>query len=246
MTWRRSSRHRDENETFGYGRHRRIDYHDLPDKKDSALDMIRVACYVKEVDRESALRIIAWKRVTKRRSIWWRIQGPRKNLDEALEDLSKSEVPVVYVVDSFGPCIRSRFIFWQKNILRRCRQGTSIHTHNNLQLAFANTIEAIIAGVNRIDATIMHGQGAGNCPLELLLSFLKNPKFDIRPIIEVIQELFIPLKAETEWGYHIPYLVTACLTSIRGAASRWCRQENADCANFMMTWKMGLRWSEQR
>jgi 4-hydroxy 2-oxovalerate aldolase len=55
------------------------------------------------------------------------------------------------------------------------------------------------------------GRGAGNCPLELLLSFLKNPKFDIRPIIEVIQELFIPLKAETEWGYHIPYLVTGML-----------------------------------
>jgi 4-hydroxy 2-oxovalerate aldolase len=55
------------------------------------------------------------------------------------------------------------------------------------------------------------GRGAGNCPLELLLSFLKNPKFDIRPIFEVIQEIFIPLKAEVEWGYHIPYMITGIL-----------------------------------
>jgi 4-hydroxy 2-oxovalerate aldolase len=79
-------------------------------------------------------------------------------------------------------------------------------------LAFANTIEAIIAGVNRLDATLYGlGRGAGNCPLELLLSFLKNPKFDIRPLIEVIQEIFIPMKSEIEWGYHIPYLITGVL-----------------------------------
>jgi 4-hydroxy 2-oxovalerate aldolase len=87
-----------------------------------------------------------------------------------------------------------------------------MHAHNNQQLAFANTIEAIIAGVNRIDSTLYGmGRGAGNCPLELLLAFLKNPKFDIRPIIEIIQEIFIPLKTEIEWGYHIPYMITGIL-----------------------------------
>jgi len=63
-----------------------------------------------------------------------------------------------------------------------------------------------------LDATLYGmGRGAGNCPLELLLSFLKNPNFDIRPLIEVIQEIFIPMKAEIEWGYHIPYLITGVL-----------------------------------
>ena len=55
------------------------------------------------------------------------------------------------------------------------------------------------------------GRGAGNCPTELLLSFLKNPKFDITPIIEIIQEIFIPMKAKVEWGYHIPYMITGIL-----------------------------------
>jgi 4-hydroxy 2-oxovalerate aldolase len=136
-----------------------------------------------------------------------------RDLDEALDDLSKSKVPVVYVVDSFGSMYSEQIHFLAKKYIEALPgKQIGIHTHNNQQLAFANTIEAIIAGINRIDATIYGmGRGAGNCPLELLLSFLKNPKFDIRPILEVIQEFFIPLKSETEWGYHIPYLITGIL-----------------------------------
>jgi len=94
--------------------------------------------------------------------------------------------------------------FSGKNILSAAGQGIGIHTHNNLQLAFANTIEAIIAGVNRIDATIYGMAGAGNCPLELFF-FPEKSKFDIRPIIEVIQELFIRsrLKRNGLPYYHI-------------------------------------------
>jgi len=192
----------------------RVDYHDIPEKKDSALDMIRVACYAKEVDKgislahhcmekgyETTINLMAVSKVIER------------DLDEALDDLSKSKVPVVYVVDSFGSMYSEQIHFLAKKYFEALPgKEIGIHTHNNQQLAFANTIEAIIAGINRIDATIYGmGRGAGNCPLELLLSFLKNPKFDIRPILEVIQEFFIPLKSETEWGYHIPYLITGIL-----------------------------------
>jgi len=192
----------------------RVDYHDIPEKKDSALDMIRVACYAKEVDKgislahhcmekgyETTINLMAVSKVIER------------DLDEALDDLSKSKVPVVYVVDSFGSMYSEQIHFLAKKYIEALPgKEIGIHTHNNQQLAFANTIEAIIAGINRIDATIYGmGRGAGNCPLELLLSFLKNPKFDIRPILEVIQEFFMPLKSETEWGYHIPYLITGIL-----------------------------------
>lgn len=192
----------------------RIEQKDIPLKKDSLLDMIRVACYVKEVDKgirlaeecmdkgyEATINLMAVSKVLER------------DLDEALNDLSKSRVETVYIVDSFGAMYSEQIHFLAKKY-REALTGKElgIHAHNNQQLAFANTIEAIIAGANRIDATLYGmGRGAGNCPLELLLSFLKNPKFDIRPIFEVIQELFIPLKAEVEWGYHIPYMITGIL-----------------------------------
>lgn len=192
----------------------RIDTEDIIPQKDSALDMIRVACYVKEIDKgislahqcidkgyETTINLMAVSKVLER------------DLDEALNDLSKSSVPVVYIVDSFGAMYSEQIHFLVKKYFAALPgKELGIHAHNNQQLAFANTIEAIIAGVNRIDATLYGmGRGAGNCPLELLLSFLKNPKFDIRPVIEIIQEIFIPLKAEIEWGYHIPYMITGIL-----------------------------------
>ncbi len=192
----------------------RIDSEDIPPKKDSILDMIRVACYAKEIDKgislahecidkgyEATINLMAVSKVLER------------DLDEALDDLSKSYVPVIYLVDSFGALYSEQIHYLAKKYFEALPgKELGIHTHNNQQLAFANTIEAIIAGVNRLDATLYGmGRGAGNCPLELLLSFLKNPKFDLRPLIEVIQEIFIPMKAKIEWGYHIPYLITGVL-----------------------------------
>ena len=192
----------------------RIDSEDIHPKKDSILDMIRVACYAKEIDKaialahecldkgyEATINLMAVSKILER------------DLDEALDDLSKSDVPVVYLVDSFGALYSEQIHFLLKKYFAALPgKELGIHTHNNQQLAFANTIEAIIAGANRLDASLYGmGRGAGNCTLELLLSFLKNPKFDIRPLIEIIQEIFIPMKAEIEWGYHIPYLITGTL-----------------------------------
>lgn len=192
----------------------RIDSEDIPHKKDSILDMVRVACYTKEIDKGIAL---AHECLNKGYEVTINLMAVskvlEKDLDEALNDLSKSDVPVVYLVDSFGSLYSEQIHFLAKKYFQALPgKELGIHTHNNQQLAFANTIEAIIAGVNRLDATLYGlGRGAGNCPLELLLSFLKNPKFDIRPLIEVIQEIFIPMKSEIEWGYHIPYLITGVL-----------------------------------
>ncbi|MDP6685928.1 MAG: nucleoid-structuring protein H-NS, partial [Candidatus Omnitrophota bacterium] len=93
------------------------------------------------------------------------------------------------------------------------------HGHNHQQLAFGNTIEAIIHGANYLDATVYGiGRAAGNCPLELLLGFLKNPKFDIRPILDLISKEFIPLRNKIEWVYIIPYAISGMLNEHPKAA----------------------------
>ncbi|MBU2221933.1 MAG: nucleoid-structuring protein H-NS, partial [Candidatus Omnitrophica bacterium] len=74
------------------------------------------------------------------------------------------------------------------------------------------TIEAIIHDANYVDGSIFGlGRAAGNCPTELILGFLKNPKYDIRPILDVISKEFIPLQKKIEWGYFIPYAITGIL-----------------------------------
>jgi 4-hydroxy 2-oxovalerate aldolase len=104
-----------------------------------------------------------------------------------------------------------------------------MHAHNNLQLAFANTIEAIILGANRVDATMGGlGRGAGNCNTELLLGFLRNPKFRLRPVIELLQKHIEPLKQTLNWGPSVPYNITGQMNLHPRAAIQFLASEERD------------------
>jgi 4-hydroxy 2-oxovalerate aldolase len=193
----------------------RVDLADIKPKKDSPVTMIRTACYVKDVDKaiflanhfadkgyETAVNLMAISKVLE------------VELTECLQQLEKEcKCNVVYLVDSNGSLYQETveyLIKKAKSIIKTKEIG--IHAHNNQQLAFGNTIEAIIHNANYLDSTIFGmGRAAGNCPTELLLGFLKNPKFDIRPILDVISKEMIPLSKKVEWGYVIPYAITGIL-----------------------------------
>jgi len=193
----------------------RVDVDDVLPKQDSPVDMIRVATYVKDVDKaiylvnhfaakgyETAVNIMAISRALD------------NELTECLQQLEKeSKAKMVNIVDSFGSLYQETTEFLikkAKSILKTKEIG--MHAHNNQQLAFSNSIEAIIHEANYVDTTIFGlGRAAGNCPTELMLGFLKNPKYDIRPILDVISKEFIPLQKKIEWGYFIPYAITGIL-----------------------------------
>jgi 4-hydroxy 2-oxovalerate aldolase len=132
-------------------------------------------------------------------------------LDEALIQLEEeSRTDVVYIVDSYGSLYSENIQYLTSKFKKFLKtKEVGIHAHNNQQLAYANTIQGIIDGCNFVDGTVYGiGRAAGNCPLELLLGFLKNPKFDLRPILELIAEDFLPMRKKMEWGYIIPYAIT--------------------------------------
>ena len=190
---------------------------DILPKDESVIDMVRVATYVnqlptaiemigdaKEKGYETTVNLMAVSHVSE------------KELDEALEVLAKTAVDIIYIVDSFGyyyPEQIREIAMKYLNTAEKYDKQIGIHAHNNQQLAFANTIESLALGVSYLDATIANlGRGAGNCPLELLLGFLKNPKFSIRPILEFIQSDILKLREQgMEWGYDIPYMITGQL-----------------------------------
>lgn len=214
----------------------RIEHEDIPQKTDSSLDMVRVACYVHQVDAaidlahhcmdkgfEATINLMAVSTVGLR------------DLNEALEDLAKSHVPIIYLVDSFGA-------FYSEDIDTLCAKymerlpgkTIGIHCHNNQQLAFANTIAGIINGINFLDASLYGiGRGAGNCPLELLISFLKNPKFNVRPLIQVIEDQIFPWREKIDWGYFIPYMVSGVLNQHpRNAMAHMESDRKSDVTDF--------------
>ena len=212
----------------------RTDYHnDILPKEKSVLDCIRVATYIHQIPTaldmvkdahdkgyETAINIMAISTVRD------------TEIMDALESIAQSPVDTVYLVDSFGSLYSEQIRYLTLTYLRAV-QGTGkqvgIHAHNNQMLAYANTIEALIVGANRLDATINGmGRGAGNCPLELLIGFLKNPKFHLRPVLECVQKVFLPMTSKMDWGYSIPYMITGWLNEHPRAAIKMREGDHPD------------------
>jgi 4-hydroxy 2-oxovalerate aldolase len=194
----------------------RVELDDIKPKKESVIDLMRVACYVKDIDKAIAyVKHLSDKGYETTVNIMAVSTALQPDLEEGLAELAGSPVKVVYVVDSYGALFSEQIHFLVKLYKKYFQPKgieVGIHTHNNQQLAFANTIEAIRKGANYLDGSIFGiGRGPGNCPLELLLAFLKNPKFKLDPILESIEKDFLPLREKMEWGYIIPYMITGIL-----------------------------------
>ena len=195
----------------------RCDYHeDIAPKKDSVIDMVRVATYIHQIPTaldmikdahdkgyETAVNLMAASTVA------------ATDLEGAMELICNSEVDVVYLVDSFGSFYSEQvhhLLDLYKKYTARRGKTLGMHAHNNQQLAYANTIEAAIKGANLLDSSMAGlGRGAGNCQTELLLGFLHNPKYQLRPVLQCIQEYIEPMRAELGWGFDIPYMITGML-----------------------------------
>lgn len=210
----------------------RVEERDILPKEKSVVDMIRVATYVKDVDKAIDLANQALDKGYETTINIMAISRANDNeLDEALAQLeAETKVSAVYIVDSFGALYSesvTHLVEKYKKFLKTKEVG--IHAHNNQQLGYANTIQGIIDGCNFVDATVYGiGRAAGNCPLELVMGFLKNPKFDLRPILDVITKEVVPLREKIEWGYILPYAITGMFNEHPRAAMALRKTKDKD------------------
>ena len=188
---------------------------DVLAKKDSVVDVIRVATYVKDIDKAIKLANNATEKGYEATiNIMSISRALERDLDEALQQIEKeTKVSAVYIVDSFGSLYSEDMDYYVDKFKKYLKnKEIGVHCHNSTQLAFANTIAGIIRGANYLDGTLYGlGRGSGNCPTELLLSFLKNPKFNSGPLFDVISKEIMPLTKKIAWGYSIPYMIAGSL-----------------------------------
>ena len=211
---------------------------DILPKEKSVIDLVRVACYIHQIPEavdmikdaqdkgyETTCNIMAISTCTE------------TEIGQALEEIAKTPCSTVVVVDSFGSMYGEQIaahVERYKQALAGTGKEIGIHAHNNQELAFSNTIEAIIHGANRIDATMGGlGRGAGNCRMELLLGFLRNPRYNVRPVWQLIQQHIAPLQKTVQWGALPPYVITGQLNQHPRAAIAWLSGDSPDaCADF--------------
>ena len=212
----------------------RTDYKkDIIDRKDSVIDLVRTATYIHQIPfaiemiedaknkgYETSANLMAVSKVND------------KDLENGLELLANSCVDVIYLVDSFGafyPEQIRRLADIYLNIAAKTGKKIGIHAHNNQNLAFANTIEGLTAGISYLDATVCGmGRGAGNCFMESLLAFLKNPRYNLSVIMDFIEKYMLQMKKDYDWGFDIPYLLTGIFNSHPSSAINFIKEGRTD------------------
>jgi 4-hydroxy 2-oxovalerate aldolase len=189
----------------------RVNLQDIPPANDTVIDVMRIATYAHQMDE--ALRLLD-DALNKGYETFVNVMAistlAPDDVDRFLLRLAGSGVHNVAIVDSFGALYPYHVRYLVHKYMNYLGEGVKVgvHFHNNQQQAFANSIVAIDEGVDFVDATVLGmGRGAGNCPLELLLFYLDNPRFDVAPVLDLI-ETFADLQADLRWGYHLPYAIT--------------------------------------
>lgn len=217
----------------------RCDYKtDIINRADSPIDLIRVATYLNTIPAAVDMIEDASKKGYEVSCNIMAISNAQESeLKVALDILAQSPVDVLYIVDSYGalyPEQLARLADIYMNVATKYGKKVGIHAHNNQQLAFANTIEAVGDGVDWLDATYASmGRGAGNCAMELLLGFLRNPKYNVYPAIQFIDTYMNKLKEDgVVWGYDLQYLMTGLLNQHPRTAIQFTKEKRTDYAEF--------------
>ena len=121
------------------------------------------------------------------------------------DSLSKTKVVALYFADSFGSLLPTRVKEITK-IFKETGKDIGIHTHDNLGLAFANSIEAFNSGVEFIDGTLTGmGRGVGNVRTEQLLMFFD---YEYEYVTDFVTNVMTPMKNKYGWGWNHNYMLT--------------------------------------
>jgi 4-hydroxy 2-oxovalerate aldolase len=133
----------------------------------------------------------------------WDIQKVKNDIKK-IEDLD-----YLYLVDSYGAVFPDELEKIIKEIKKVAKCSIGFHSHDNLELAFSNTLTSIKNEIDIVDSTILGmGRGAGNLKTELLLiklSSVDKNRFKHYDSLSSLIDIFTPLKLQYNWGSDISY-----------------------------------------
>ncbi len=123
-----------------------------------------------------------------------------------------------YMVDTLGTMYKNdllrMFYLIDHNLDKKIAVG--FHSHNNLQLSFANAQELMQLNTPRVlivDASVFGmGRGAGNLNTELVTQYINSNfslQYDNLEILKIIDEYIRPLSLRYRWGYDAAYYIAS-------------------------------------
>ncbi|GAA4059341.1 hypothetical protein GCM10023065_06300 [Microbacterium laevaniformans] len=140
-------------------------------------------------------------------SKYWDSVDSLSSLSEAAEVSS-----CLALVDSYGGCTPEQVAIAISS-LRELHPQTAagFHGHDNMRLAFANSLSAVTAGATIIDSTVTGmGRGPGNTQTETLLvhKYAATPdELDYVALHDIVDP-FEKLQREYGWGTNLVYMIS--------------------------------------
>lgn len=126
-----------------------------------------------------------------------------KGLAEQGKLMESYGAQTIYVTDSAGYMLGHDVTDAISRLRDVLKPETEIgfHGHHNLGLGVSNSIAAITAGANRIDASLAGlGAGAGNCPIEVLAAVLDRmgaeTGVDLFKLMDAAEDVVVPFMDE--------------------------------------------------
>lgn len=141
-----------------------------------------------------------------------------ESLLELIKKVNKLKPYAFYLVDTLGLMYKNDLLRMYHLIDHNLDESISIgfHSHNNLQLSFSNAQELLMLHTKRniiIDSSVFGmGRGAGNLCTELVTQYINEnieEKYNVVPLLEIIDEHLSKFSSESQWGYSVPYYIAA-------------------------------------
>lgn len=185
----------------------------------TSIDGIRLTFHEHEIDPAF---VLGRQLMDKGYKVFMQPVGTMTYTDEALLKLitriNELKPFAFYLVDTLGTMYKNdllrMFYLVDHNLNRNISVG--FHSHNNLQLSFANAQELMQLNTPRrliIDASIYGmGRGAGNLNTELVTQYINSNlglKYDNLEVLEIIDEYIRPLSMKYNWGYDAAYYIAS-------------------------------------
>lgn len=141
-----------------------------------------------------------------------------KELLELVEKVNQLKPYAFYIVDTLGTITDTELLRLFGLVDNNLDAGIKLgfHSHNNLQLSFANAQKLIQLFTKRdiiIDSSVLGmGRGAGNLCTELITQYMNenlDAVYDVTALLEIVDDYLMGIKKKHPWGYTIPYYIAA-------------------------------------